>query len=139
MNHQNEDWLRTQVEVLGRTSQEIANECGVTKQNIRYFAKKFGLKTPNPPHTRKGTFLAERSPLWRGGKAQYVCNWSAVAEQFKRLANYTCNNCGKHPKNSSNIHVNHIDGDKKNNVPANIEVLCRSCHNLKHPERYANR
>lgn len=132
MNYQNISWLKEQIEVKNRTFQEIADEFKVTKQNIIYFARKFGLKSNNPPHTRIGRFYKEKSPLWKGGTHRYVYNWNVIAEDFKRIANYTCNRCGVKPEKSVNIHVHHIDGSFTNNDPCNILVLCRSCHQIIH-------
>ena len=41
---------------------------------------------------------------------------------------YKCEECGS----IKNIDVHHIDGDRNNNVPENLELLCRSCHVKKH-------
>ncbi len=41
---------------------------------------------------------------------------------------YRCENCGS----TTNIDVHHKDGDRNNNTPGNLELLCRSCHMKKH-------
>lgn len=135
MKYQNKEWLKEQIEVNGHTFQEIADMFGKSKQNIIYFAKKYGIHSTNPCHTRKGRFLGENSPLWRGGTHRYVYNWSNVAEEFKRISNYTCCKCGKRIENSINLHVHHIDGSFTNNHPSNILVVCRSCHQMIHSGR----
>lgn len=35
-----------------------------------------------------------------------------------------CNSCG----DTSDLHVHHQDGDRENNEPENLEVLCKDCH-----------
>jgi 5-methylcytosine-specific restriction endonuclease McrA len=35
------------------------------------------------------------------------------------------------PFASCMLHVDHIDGDKKNNDPSNYQTLCANCHTLK--------
>jgi len=52
--------------------------------------------------------------------------------------------CTSHITKPGQLDVNHIDGDRHNNNPANLEVLCRVCHqrvttdNGHHLTRYAN-
>jgi hypothetical protein len=43
--HKQKDWLKTQIEVVGRTYSDIADECGVSAANIHYHAKKMGIAT----------------------------------------------------------------------------------------------
>lgn len=41
---------------------------------------------------------------------------------------YKCEKCGS----TSNVDVHHKDGDRNNNTPENIVLLCRSCHMKEH-------
>jgi len=43
----------------------------------------------------------------------------------------TCLHCGFVPAHSSQLDVDHIDGDRWNNDPANLQTLCANCHRLK--------
>jgi 5-methylcytosine-specific restriction endonuclease McrA len=43
----------------------------------------------------------------------------------------TCQHCGFVPEHSSQLDVDHIDGDRWNNDPANLQTLCANCHRLK--------
>jgi 5-methylcytosine-specific restriction endonuclease McrA len=43
----------------------------------------------------------------------------------------TCEHCGFVPEHSSQLDVDHIDGDGRNNDPANLQTLCANCHRLK--------
>lgn len=42
-----------------------------------------------------------------------------------------CSICSFVPKHSCQMDVDHIDGDKMNNDPKNLQVLCANCHRLK--------
>jgi len=43
----------------------------------------------------------------------------------------TCEKCGFIPVHISQLDVDHIDGDRWNNDPINLQTLCANCHRLK--------
>ena len=43
----------------------------------------------------------------------------------------TCEHCGFVPVHASQLDVDHVDGDRWNNDPANLRTLCANCHRLK--------
>jgi predicted RNA-binding Zn-ribbon protein involved in translation (DUF1610 family) len=43
----------------------------------------------------------------------------------------TCGKCGFIPVHISQLDVDHIDGDRWNNDPSNLQTLCANCHRLK--------
>lgn len=42
-----------------------------------------------------------------------------------------CEHCNFKPVHISQLDVDHIDGDRWNNDPANLQTLCANCHRLK--------
>lgn len=42
-----------------------------------------------------------------------------------------CRICGITPENRSDLHLDHIDGNRANNTPNNIQTLCVECHKYK--------
>jgi 5-methylcytosine-specific restriction endonuclease McrA len=42
-----------------------------------------------------------------------------------------CQGCGFIPVHISQLDVDHIDGDRWNNDPSNLQTLCANCHRLK--------
>jgi hypothetical protein len=42
-----------------------------------------------------------------------------------------CEKCNFIPEHTSQLDVDHIDGNKKNNDPSNLQTLCANCHRLK--------
>lgn len=132
MPYHHEDWLRNEIEVKGRTHQEIADEFGVVRNTIGYFAHKYGIQTPNERHQRKGVYVGPNSHKWQGGVNPYSgMNWNELARALKEQAGHTCQQCGKRPKPRA-LDVHHRDGNRRNNEPSNLIVLCRSCHNRAH-------
>ncbi len=42
-----------------------------------------------------------------------------------------CEHCNFKPVHISQLDVDHIDGDRHNNDPSNLQTLCANCHRLK--------
>jgi predicted nucleic-acid-binding Zn-ribbon protein len=51
----------------------------------------------------------------------------------------TCERCGFRAEHSSQLDIDHIDGNRNNNDPSNHQVLCANCHRHKtHTEKKPN-
>ena len=52
-----------------------------------------------------------------------------------------CESCGFVPEHERQLEIHHIDQDRSNNDPANLQTLCSNCHSLIHaaaPKRLAS-
>lgn len=50
---------------------------------------------------------------------------------YKIYKKEKCERCGFVPEHSSQLDVDHIDGDNSNNQPSNLQTLCSNCHRIK--------
>lgn len=82
---------------------------------------------------KKGKYLLENNPNWKGGKSfePYPLSWTKELKTFiRKRDNFTCCICNK---NGYDVH--HIDYNKENCSPDNLITLCRSCHAKTHHNR----
>lgn len=68
------------------------------------------------------TVTCEKSPSYKHGFKIY-------RREALKLFEYKCGYCNKVHRR---LHVHHIDGDNKNNIPSNWIVLCEPCHRRVH-------
>lgn len=61
-------------------------------------------------------------------KCPYSSKWQEQRKAKMKLANNTCEDCGKGAK-----HVHHIDKTKDNHDLSNLKALCCKCHRVYHP------
>jgi hypothetical protein len=73
----------------------------------------------------------ERSALWLGDD---VTPQAARARARRQVCVTACERCG-HDGSRYRLDVHHRDGNPYHNDPANLEVLCRSCHMREHAAR----
>ena len=70
-------------------------------------------------------------------KSRWRCRNLAALNVSNSLSPYrkhkkdSCEECGFIPEHSSQLDVDHIDGDRWNNDPSNLQTLCANCHRLK--------
>lgn len=50
---------------------------------------------------------------------------------YKLYKKETCEKCNFVPQHTCQLDVDHIDGNKSNNDPSNLQTLCANCHRLK--------
>ena len=93
-----------------------------------YSDKKRGIRTS--PNTEFGKL--DKHPYWHGGRS-YKDYSTEFNEELKELIrnrdNHICQECGvEEDRLGYNLHVHHIDYNKKNNNESNLISLCKSCH-----------
>ncbi len=64
----------------------------------------------------------------------YSPEWSVIS-RILRKSHMFCTECRREVTidEIGQLHVHHIDGDKSNNNPSNLLVLCEDCHQKQHP------
>ena len=111
-------WLHQKYIVEELSTRQIANLIGVDGSSIAYWMKKFGI-----PARHEGFNVKEKSGHWKGGKCQ------VTQVKYARLElKQECEDCGATEK----LHIHHKDKNRNNNSLENLQVLCPSCHVLKH-------
>ena len=70
-------------------------------------------------------------------RSRYKCKTVYIKAYNKLIYPYTvhkkdyCQHCNFKPVHISQLDVDHIDGDRWNNDPSNLQTLCANCHRLK--------
>ena len=68
-----------------------------------------------------------------GKTAELKRNRQEYLKIAKENYEWICNNCAKTKTNNNfDLVVHHKDGNNKNNIVTNLEVLCQNCHTQKH-------
>lgn len=71
--------------------------------------------------------MGPKNAMWKGGKTPP--NWHRSELRRLGVDLTTCSEC---PARTRLIHVHHKDGNRGNNDPSNLEVLCPKCHGHAH-------
>lgn len=56
---------------------------------------------------------------------------SRIRNSYRKYKKNQCESCGFNAIDSCQLDVDHIDGNKNNNDPQNLQTLCANCHRLK--------
>lgn len=100
----------TEVDEVARTG--ICSICGHTKIKLR------NSKAKSPAGKYKC-------------KTVYKKSYNKSIYPYSVYKKETCQHCGFIPSHASQLDVDHIDGDRWNNDPDNLQTLCANCHRLK--------
>lgn len=59
----------------------------------------------------------------------YSNDWNKISRYKREKANWKCELCGTdYSQDRKNLHVHHVNSNKRDNREFNLRVLCRSCH-----------
>ena len=100
------------------SQQRLADHFKVTLAGMQAAMARLGIKSR--PRANHGA----RNGRYRDGKASTIYR--------DMIAKATCRQC----QATANLCVHHKDGDHMNNTPANLEVLCMSCHSRMHKSEW---
>lgn len=118
-----------------------------TKKKISETRKRLGYKAPSTlgmklsKEARKNIsegHMGEKNHNWQGGKSfePYTFEWTKTLRlAIRQRDNFTCKKCGiteeEHIKRTGRVlSVNHIDFDKSNCDPKNLNTLCCGCNSV---------
>ena len=145
-----EDWLRKEYWDKGRTTQEIADDFGVTDSSILHWMRKHNIQRrnisevrelkswgvegeDNPMYGRTG----KDNPHWKGGVTAERQDFYSTKEWKKTCSNVwnrddaTCQRCGEKHTEDKEFHIHHIVSFQVEELRAeeeNLVLLCEDCH-----------
>lgn len=153
--HWDREWLHTQYVVLGRSTGELAAECGCTDTNLQYWLKRHGIERRSVSQARAIKHWGasgEANPMYgKTGEAnpRYVDGSSperqrlyvqghgkAFLREVLKRDSYQCRRCGDPKTTPKSLHVHHLKAWAGNPSlrfdPQNAVTLCRPCHSWVH-------
>lgn len=98
------------------TMTALCGVCGPVRIKPRYKFNKAGLMT----YRCKSKYL----------KMERKRRYKKMRPYLSAKKDY-CENCNFKAIHSSQLDVDHIDGDRNNNDKSNLQTLCSNCHRLK--------
>lgn len=98
----------------------------------RQYEKRKGKERPLCYRCKKIPVAAKGK--YKDGSIKYgkVChNCKHIIWREKLLIDLKCIRCGFNAENSSQLDIDHIDGNRSNNSRENLQILCPTCHRIK--------
>lgn len=83
-----------------------------------------------PGKCKCGNNLANKG-LDSDGRRRYRSQCEKCRVKARKHKKGSCEHCGFTPENKGLLDVDHIDGDRSNNDPSNLQTLCKPCHQIK--------
>ena len=80
-----------------------------------------------PVRSNGNTRTKKSNPSRKWDSKCFTCRWGTYTKHKKDK----CEFCGFVPVHSSQLDVDHIDGNRGNNAISNLQTLCANCHRLK--------
>ena len=93
--------------------------CGPTKIRIKNAARQ------GPGRYRCSTLAAVHDRLHQQRRPQGYSH-----PKYRLARGKVCSHCGFVPKHPCQLDAHHVDGNHKNDDPANLQTLCANCHRL---------
>ena len=128
--------LIRELKAKGLNQSQIAAELGCYQTAISSMSRTHGILWYTGAAARDQT--GEKNPNFAGGLSRSTVRRTVIDVLLKDGRDlYVCERCGTRSQEGFPRH--HKDRDRSNNIAANLEVLCHSCHNLEHEsERIRN-
>ena len=121
----------------GETMKSIAERLGIPFSTFKRKAKKLGIYAPNQGRrgiTRTNSELESRKiPLELILNNTYKMGSNHLKKRLfeEKIKNEVCEECGLDNNwngKKLNLHLDHIDCNKLNNILSNLRILCPNCH-----------
>ena len=127
----------------GETTAELSAAFSVSRPTIAKSLARSGVQM-RPAKQRPGILAGDANPAWKGGCRQRADGyWLVQTPDGERLEHRVVmeRKLGRHLRDDEIVH--HVDEDKSNNDPENLEVMSQSDHArlhapAMHQARYGN-
>jgi len=109
---------------------DVCPKCNKYKRELR---NKNGKRRPLCVRCRKGPDKHEKmvKDNYNKHKKKYIQNNHIRRRPYIIHKKSVCERCKFIPEHKSQLDVDHIDGNHKNNNIDNLQTLCANCHRLK--------
>lgn len=114
----------------GAYAAKLAKEYGISIRQIQRICKTKGvirtIKESFNMAVEEGRVPYYRKPEHLKVKRKTI----SMAQRYRTLVrdDYTCRLCGASRKDGIRLEIDHIDNDRRNNSPRNLQTLCDACN-----------